>query len=154
MLLCTVEGAISGACTCQKLCVDSGMKCHHTQLCCQDLLAGGSLSDTNGDKPVLPHLSKARGPIQYPLQPWHGKQSCKLPIFACFKLLFKNVTETGELEGGGDVSRAENKSSISPQLFQSRCLRTFKGETKSCLMQSSHRSCSCEQSDQSLQVPS
>lgn len=93
------------------------------------------------------HLNKAWGLIQYLLQPWHGKQSCQLPIFACFKLLFKNVTETGELEGGRDVSRAKNKSSGFPQL------RTLKGETKSCLMQSSHWSCSCEQRDQSLQVP-
>lgn len=94
---------------------------------------------------VLAHLNKAQGLVQYLLQPWHGKQSCKLPLFACFKLLFQNVTETGELEGGRDVSRARNKSSIFPQLFQSWCQRTFKGETKSCLKQSSHWSCSCEQ---------
>lgn len=49
---------------------------------------------------VLAHLNKAQGLVQYLLQPWHGKQSCKLPLFACFKLLFQNVTETRELEGG------------------------------------------------------
>lgn len=97
---------------------------------------------------VLAHLNKAWGPLQYlcSLGMESNPASCQyLCVLSCYLRMFLRREPEGGSEGGMDVSRAKNKSSIFPQLLQSLCLRIFQGKTKACLKQSFHQSCSCEQ---------
>lgn len=121
------------------------------QTCCQDLLAGGSPWDTNCDKPFLAHLSELKD--RYMACNSLGMESNPASCQCSYVLSYLRCDQDREA-WGRDVSRAKNKSSVFSQLFQLRCLKTLKCEAKSCLMQSSHRSWSCEVwSDYSIQIP-
>lgn len=101
--------------------------------------------------PFLAHLSKLKD--RYMACNSLGTESNPASCQCSYVLSYLRCDQDGEA-WGREVSRAKNKSSVFSQLFQLRCLKTFKCEAKSCLMQSSHRSWSCEVwSDYSIQIP-
>lgn len=124
MLLCTVEGAISGVCTCQKWRVVSDMKSHHTQSCCQDLIAGGSLQDTNCESPfwLIWTRLKDQSSTYCSFSMERNPASCQYSyILSCY---LRMRPRQGSSREGGRFLEPRNKSSTFSQLFQLWCLKT------------------------------